>query len=107
MESINKLVGRRIRKLRLEHDLTQDELAEQLNLHNSYIGLLERGLRSPSLDTLSKIATFFKIPLASLLVDEGMVKNIEVKSEELFEIIKDKSNQEIEILIKIGRIIFP
>ncbi len=106
MELINKLVGRKIRKLRLEYDLTQDQLAEELNLHGSYMGLLERGARSPSLDTLSNIATFFNIPLSSILVDEKVTKNIEAKSAELFELIKDKSSQEIELLIKIGKIIF-
>lgn len=49
------LVGERIRLIRKEMNLTQEELAEKADLQNSYIGSVERGERNISIETLEKI----------------------------------------------------
>ncbi len=46
-------IGNKIRRLRLQRGLTQEELANRCELSKSFISLLERDLTSPSLDTLS------------------------------------------------------
>ena len=46
-------IGNKIRRLRLQRSLTQEELADRCELSKSFISLLERDLTSPSLDTLS------------------------------------------------------
>lgn len=46
-------IGNKIRRLRLQRGLTQEELADRCELSKSFISLLERDLTSPSLDTLS------------------------------------------------------
>lgn len=50
------LVGKRICQLREEHKLTQEELAEASGISPSFLGLIERGKRTPSVATLLKIA---------------------------------------------------
>lgn len=106
MRDIKKIVGKNIRKIRLNRHLTQEELAEKLDLHPSYIGLIERGLRSPSLETLSKIAEFFKVSEASLLYDEKKCEGIDIKREELLCVLTEKSSKEIDMLTKIASCIF-
>ena len=44
-------------------------LAEKAGLHQTYIGLLERGERSPNLDTANAIASALNIPLSKLIVE--------------------------------------
>ena len=46
-----------LRVLRMERDLTQERLAERAGLHLNSVGLLERGLREPSLYTVFQLAT--------------------------------------------------
>ena len=46
-------IGNKLRRLRLQRGLTQEELADRCELSKSFISLLERDLTSPSLDTLS------------------------------------------------------
>lgn len=58
--------GKRIQELRKSIGITQDELAERVDVSKDYIGLIERGLRSPSLQTVEKIATSLKVSIASL-----------------------------------------
>jgi transcriptional regulator with XRE-family HTH domain len=44
-------------------------LAEKAGLHQTYIGLLERGERSPNLDTANAIAGALQIPLSKLIAE--------------------------------------
>ena len=48
-------IGDKIRRLRLQRGLTQEELADRCELSKGFISLLERDQTSPSLDTLSDI----------------------------------------------------
>jgi len=48
-------IGGKIRELRLENDLTQEELANRLELTKGYISQLENNLSSPSMTTLFSI----------------------------------------------------
>jgi len=56
----NKL-GRRIKQLRAEQGLTQEELAELAGINAKFEGRIERALNKPSLDTIFKIAKALKV----------------------------------------------
>lgn len=56
MSDFLKLIGENIRFLRKKRGLTQEELAERINLQQAYIGGVERGERNISMLTLQKIA---------------------------------------------------
>ncbi len=49
------IIGDKIRSLRLEHGLTQEELADRSELTKGYISQVERDLASPSIATLQDI----------------------------------------------------
>ena len=66
-ETITGLVGERIRKLRTEQKLSQEELAFASDLNPAYIGKVERGEKCPTVETLYKIASGLNIPLCKLL----------------------------------------
>jgi transcriptional regulator with XRE-family HTH domain len=61
------LFGKRLRELRLERKISQEKLAEMASLHRNYVGVLERGGQSPSLDAICKLASALKIKPAELL----------------------------------------
>jgi transcriptional regulator with XRE-family HTH domain len=48
-------IGNKIKRLRLEYGLTQEELADRCELTKGYISQLERDLTSPSIATLKDI----------------------------------------------------
>ena len=56
---MQRIIGSKIRQLREERGLTQEELAQSIGLSSEFISHLELGKRSPSLDSLSHIANFF------------------------------------------------
>lgn len=49
-------------------------LAEKAGLHQTYIGLLERGERSPNLDTANAIAGALHIPLSKLIAEAEAIQ---------------------------------
>lgn len=69
------ILGSSIKKLREQKKITQESLAERADIHTSYIGQIERGLRYPSLKVLFKIADALNIKPAELLKDINSKKN--------------------------------
>ncbi|MEL7034913.1 MAG: helix-turn-helix transcriptional regulator [Cyanobacteria bacterium J06592_8] len=47
--------------------LTQEQLAFEVELHRTYISLLERGLKSPTLDVIFRLAIALKISPSELI----------------------------------------
>ena len=66
-------MGRRIRRKRQEMGLTQGELASRLNISLSYYGHIERGSRTPSLETLIIIANALNVGADYILRDSLVV----------------------------------
>ena len=60
-------LGERIRYLRVQASLSQEQLAELASLHRTYIGSVERGERNISLDNIINIARALKVTPSQLL----------------------------------------
>ena len=56
-----KECGKRIQQLHKERELTQEQLAEKLNVSQNTIAKIESGLRRPSIDFLLEISVFFNV----------------------------------------------
>lgn len=61
------VVGKNIRRVRLERGLTQEQLAFAASLDLTYIGGIERGRRNPSLLVITRIAAALNTTPASLV----------------------------------------
>ena len=59
--------GERLQKVRKSRGITQDELAVKISMDRTYIGLIERGERNPTIRTLYKIAKALKVNASELL----------------------------------------
>ena len=62
-----KVIGRNIRKARVQAGLTQEQTAEKLRISQLHFGRLERGDRPASLEQLAGIARVLNVPTAELL----------------------------------------
>ena len=61
-----KLLGKRIKELRKRAGLTQEKLAELINIETTSLSGIESGRHFPSLPTLEKIATNLNVKLKTL-----------------------------------------
>ena len=66
---IYQFVGEAIRVERKKAGLSQEELAEKVNLTRNYIGAIERAERKITLETLAKIAKALKRRVRDLIWD--------------------------------------
>ena len=62
-----KSLGRKIQKARISTGLTQEELAEKVQVSRAYMGFIEQGRRIPSLQKLERISKNLGVSLSSLV----------------------------------------
>lgn len=86
---INKFLlqefGNRIRHLRIQEKLSQEELSFKTGFHRTYIGMIERGERNISLTNMAIFAKVFELTLDQLLKFDNatsLLKKYKLKTED-------------------------
>lgn len=75
-------LSEKIQKLRKEHNLTQEQLAEQLFVSRTAISKWETGRGTPSMESLKQLAKLFHITLDQLLSTEEIIVIAESENRE-------------------------
>lgn len=88
------MLGDKIKILRENKKITQQELANKLNIAQSTIGMIEGNKRPAGRKTLMKLADFFGVTLDYLISDDEQIENIdEIKKERDYSLsIKEQEN---------------
>ena len=73
LDNLDRLFGKALQELRERRGLSQENLGFDSGYHRTYISLLERGLRNPSLQTVFNLA-----------------KTLQVRPSELVQRVEDK-----------------
>jgi len=71
MEPIKLPISQRLRDLRKEFNLTQEELADKVDIDNKMISFYENGKSMPSVDVLIKFAETFDVTVDYFLFEEA------------------------------------
>ena len=66
----NRIVGINVRRLRVERQLTQEQLAHEAEIDLTYLGGIERCRRNPSVSVLGRIAASLGVHPRELFGDE-------------------------------------
>lgn len=61
------LFGTKVRELRKERNLSQEELSFKADLHRTYIGMIERAEKNITLINIEKIANALKVRINDLM----------------------------------------
>ncbi len=64
---INIKFGQRVVELRKQKGIPQEELAFRCNIQRSYMGVIERGEKSVTLNTIEKIAKGLEVSIIKLM----------------------------------------
>lgn len=76
-------LGNRLRQLRKENNLTQQQLADQLGLAKSVVSYYENDERNPSYDVLRKICQIFHVTSDYMIgMERSKLLNVSDLSEE-------------------------
>lgn len=103
MDMDYKILGKRIREQRNKLHLTQEALAEQTEISDSYMGQIERGERQLALDTLVKLANRFGVTIDYLLADSVSVKD-DAFTNELLELLTNRTSAEKRLALDVIKI---
>ncbi len=97
-------IGSFLKELRKEKGLTQEQLAEQLNIAGRTVSRWETGRNMPDISTLVELADYFQVSLTEIIDGEGSQKNMELEEKETLLKIADYSENERNVLMK--RVLF-
>ena len=93
-----KLIGTRIKSERARHGITQELLAERLDVTVGYVSQVERGITKISLDLLAKISTILKCDVADLITNSAVNADGYLSDEITNEVRKLKSRDKKAVL---------
>ena len=96
----NKELGNRIKKARINQNLTQEQLAEMLDISVSYVSLIERGGRNATVETLLAIADVLQVSVASLLQDSADLDKDGEQSNIWQELTKNRTVEEKDMILQ-------
>ena len=63
IRSLRNKIGKKIKFLRINKDLSQEKLSEHINLSREHISCLENGKYSAAVETLYNLACFFEVDI--------------------------------------------
>lgn len=76
---LNSSISRNIRKYRLLNSMTQEQLAEQLNLDTQYYSQLERGERNFTIEKIAALCSIFHIGIEQIIA----IENVSINTDEM------------------------
>ena len=100
-----KRLGKRIREERLRLNLTQAQLAEDIDISDTYMGAIERGERSLTLDTLVRLVNRLGVTIDYMLSD-SVADNDSNIMEQFKQIIDHQPLERKHMAINVLRTIF-
>lgn len=70
-----------LRRHRVKRGFSQEKLAEKADLHPTYIGMLERSLRNPSINVAKQLAAALNVSLAKLISEAETLYSRRIRSD--------------------------
>jgi len=67
--------GQKIRLLRKQQGISQEELGFKANLHSTHIGMIERGVKNISIETIEKLSNALGITISELFNENYILNN--------------------------------
>ena len=100
-----RLLGKRIREERLRLGLTQEHLAEDIHISTAYLGQIERGERSVTLDKLVTLAKRLGVTVDFLLSDY-ITPSEDSSINRLYQLMHGRTAEELDLAINIIKLLF-
>lgn len=99
MESINRLLGLRIKEIRQNRKISQEKLSEKLGVDPKYLSRIEVGKATPSLDLLVKVAGLLNVEVKALF-EFSHLENAE-KKVQIQDLLNGVTEEQQKLIIKL------
>ncbi|MBN9416106.1 MAG: helix-turn-helix transcriptional regulator [Candidatus Eremiobacteraeota bacterium] len=98
MAHLAEVIGRHIRRIRRDHAMTQQALAKRIGVNASFIGPLEKGQKSPSLQTIERLSEVFSVPTFTFFIDDEAEDRAAI--DRIRALVGSRSAEERDFLLK-------
>ena len=98
------IIGERLKKARISKNLTQEKLAEKLDVSIAFLSRIERGNSHISLKRLSRICDILGVSEGSILNGSSNNSNSYL-STEFYDILKNTTSEKQKLIYEIAKII--
>ena len=105
MEEIKKLFGLRMKELRVNSGLNQDQLSERADITSKYLSRIEMGQQFPSIDTLVNLANALNVELKDLFEFAHLTGGEKDLKNTLDELAEEASEEKLRMMVKVSRAI--
>lgn len=92
-------MGKNIARIRNKNHLTQEQLAEKIDVSTVFISQIETAVRKPSLETIYKLSVALNTTIDTLIGNN----NLQTKYDEIAKLLNDKNSDELSFIISILR----
>lgn len=108
MENIYHRIGSNIREYRKKCHLTQEKLAEKIDITPSHLNRLERGRQKPSIEALCAISDGLSIDVVQLFLpsqtDESMdCHNLTLR--EIVTLLEKRPKRDVKVILEISKLV--
>lgn len=97
-------MGARIADARRSHHLTQESLAEMLDVSIKHISAVERGKSSLSLEKLNELCGILDVTLDYLVTGSSLILTSSALPKSILEILQSQDPEEIELFMEYVRL---
>lgn len=94
-----KLMGKNIAEIRLKNHLTQEALAEKIDVSTVFISQIETSVRKPSLDTVYKLSVALNTTVDALIGNDTN----QAKYEEIIRLLHGRTSTELAFITGVLR----
>ncbi len=92
-------MGDNIKRLRLNHSMSQEELAEIAGVSDKAVSSWENGTKIPRMGAIQKIADYFKIKKSSIIEDDEFpINDIEILHIKKYRILNESDKSTVDFI---------
>ena len=103
----NFSLGERLRNLRQNRGMSQEQVAHIADITPAYLGQVERGTKNITVHTLEKVCTALNISLSDFFsTAKERDKSIDEVSNQILHQLHDKSKSEKQAVLKMVKLVF-
>lgn len=95
------LIGKRIKHLRTRLGVTQDRLAEDIQISPKYLSSIERGKENPTLDTLLRLAESLHVELWEIFVPDSELPTEQALREKISSLLSEANDERLRLIVRL------
>lgn len=100
-------IGERIRELRQLHGLSQEQLALRADITTTYLGLVERNVKNPTIRIVEKLCQALDMSLSEFFTrEEEHSKTLDLHSAQLLSQLSSRTTEEKQLALQLIRTAF-